>query len=846
MIRMAKKNSTKTATQEALSAAQPKLQTFTKWQGINIEQTPLEWTPDHRYWSDGTMQTDLATNFLLVQNNAFQQSNGSIETRQEDVDLFSAPNGYEFTGVTYLHDCYFFAACHNKSSSDDSDDIFVYDLEKHYWTQVKVGFALEDTYPTQWTNIFSYTVDGENVLICQCKTYKETTPVYQIKSTTDSLYHDIENKAIGSTNGLTYTDDSSQTVTDPDAIYVEPIDTSKTLRKKNQGCVFTGSLTNVLNGMPIKNAEELPSPINCGIVPTGKTEATAVDFNAIGFGSQIVNTDDLTIPETTGGNQTIATYSFMFENKFGSTEFYEPLFQAGLSIIAVDMTKTNGVHFIIDNVAPDLDITAVNIYGRYNNALTWSWVGRVEKEKTYDDTPLGKYSAGDDKGNTPANSGWYLNADGSYRIEFNYFGDMTEYGDESMANLEPLNLNTTIGPVAQYGTRVDSRIYFWGNPDYPYRLYIGGACGMELKYDNGYGGGYVDAAPDFGCYITNVLKFKTQSGSDIITVLCGHNNSSKTARYNLCETTLTATSELSTQSYQLEQVSNVEGCSSKYGSTVAADGLYYLTRYGLGVTTMAMEYSSQMRTQYVSSVIKPVFSDKHAYLFKNACLIYADEILYFMLSNEDEELDRILFAYDTNSKAFWTYTVGTDEDRILKIYNHDYYKQQEGIGVVTKNKIILIPTTDVEDWENETFDMQVMIETGELSSSVPTTDSTYVDQLEIRFDWFVGELEVVLEGVDYYGRRVHVSKTLREENMKNDYIEWMKVGYILENYHVHFIGHAHFRLTHFIAKVYTYGRLFGIQYGFDSNNGYKTRRGAKRYQHHILKSYNNLKECICT
>ncbi len=858
---MAKKNSTKTATQEALSAAEPKLQTFTKWQGINIEQTPLTWTPDHRYWSDGTMQTDLATNFLLVQNNAFQQSNGTIETRQEDVDLFNAPDGYEFTGVTYMHDKYFFAACRSKDEPDASESIFMYNLQRQTWKQVKVEFALDKEYTLQWTNIFSYTVDGKNELICQCKSEDVSKIVYQITNVAgseDGLYYvekeiskDEDGKSDGSLTGknLTVSTKSEDVekykgiVQNESSFYVSPV-SGANLRKQNQGCIFTGKFDDVINNKPIKNSEQLPDPYDCGIVDGAKTKP--VTFKAIGFGSEVVNTDDLTIPETTGGNKTIATYSFMFENKFGSTKFYEPFFQCGLSVIAVEMTKSNGLHFIIDNIAPDLDITAVNIYGRYNNSLSWIYVGRVELEKTYDDVPNGDYSTGDRKGVRPDRSGWKLNSDGSYRIEFNYFGDMTEKGDEAMANLEPLNLNTTLGPVAQYGTRIDSRLYFWGNPDYPYRLYIGGSCGMELKYDNGYGGAYVDAAPDFGCYISNVLKFKTQSGADIVTILCGHNNSSKTARYNLCETTLTATSELSTQSYQLEQVSNVEGCSSRQGSLVAADGLYYITRYGLAVTTMAMEYSSQMRTQYVSSVIKPVFSDKHAHLFENACMIYIDEILYFMLSNDDDELDRIIFAYDTNSKAIWTYTVGTEDDTILKIYPHDYYKYQEGIGVVTKDKVVLIPTTDVEDWRNEVFDMQVMLETGELSSSVPTTDSTYVDQLEIRFDWFVGELEVVLEGVDYYGRHVHVSKIIREEEIKNDYIEWMKVGYILENYHVHFIGHAHFRLTHFVAKVYTYGRKFGIQYGFDANNGYKNRRGAKRYQHHQLRSYNNLKECICT
>ena len=41
---MAKRNSTKTATKEALSASEPRLQAFRGWQGINIEEAPKGWS----------------------------------------------------------------------------------------------------------------------------------------------------------------------------------------------------------------------------------------------------------------------------------------------------------------------------------------------------------------------------------------------------------------------------------------------------------------------------------------------------------------------------------------------------------------------------------------------------------------------------------------------------------------------------------------------------------------------------------------------------------------------------------------------------------------------------------
>ena len=42
---MAKKNSTKTATKEAMQAAEPRMQVFTGWQGMNIANAPDGWVP---------------------------------------------------------------------------------------------------------------------------------------------------------------------------------------------------------------------------------------------------------------------------------------------------------------------------------------------------------------------------------------------------------------------------------------------------------------------------------------------------------------------------------------------------------------------------------------------------------------------------------------------------------------------------------------------------------------------------------------------------------------------------------------------------------------------------------
>ena len=104
---MAKKNSTKTATKEALSASEPRLQAFRGWQGINIEEAPKGWSYSSDdsgnvvYQNNPVGQTDLPANYLMVQNNVVTTTTGSLESRVDEHVLKTCPSG-SFTGTTYL------------------------------------------------------------------------------------------------------------------------------------------------------------------------------------------------------------------------------------------------------------------------------------------------------------------------------------------------------------------------------------------------------------------------------------------------------------------------------------------------------------------------------------------------------------------------------------------------------------------------------------------------------------------------------------------------------------------------------------------------------------------------
>ena len=116
---MAKKNSTKTATKEALQASEPKLQQFSNWKGISFELAPHSWS-DSPYnaaipsaWPEGDHhnQSDLPANTFMVQNNINICGNGSVETRNEayavghksnlyGADIYQNPG--EFTGINHM------------------------------------------------------------------------------------------------------------------------------------------------------------------------------------------------------------------------------------------------------------------------------------------------------------------------------------------------------------------------------------------------------------------------------------------------------------------------------------------------------------------------------------------------------------------------------------------------------------------------------------------------------------------------------------------------------------------------------------------------------------------------
>ena len=422
--------------------------------------------------------------------------------------------------------------------------------------------------------------------------------------------------------------------------------------------------------------------------------------------------------------------------------------------------------------------------------------------------------------------------------KFNWYGYLDATSMWPVANLVSPDDNYTEGVHASHVACIDSRLYFWGNKSKPYRLWIGGNSGNLLSTARGTAGGFVDVEPGTGQEIRVVDKFKTQSGNSIVTMLCDSKNSSHEQRFNLVENTITVSNEQNMKSWQAEQVAGAVGCKSYRGAVVCADGMYSVSRYGIALITLTMEYNSQIRATYTSDPIKPVFMDKHGQVLKNSCLLECDGILYVAFGKDDTNLDNIIFCYDIDGKAWWTVTLDTDES-ILNMFHCDYEGRREGVGIVTPKHVYLLPTTIPDPHDNGAM-FETLIKTGELSTTQPQQGWQYLSQLEFHFDYFIGDLTIELDGIDQFGRHVSVKKVISHKSIEHNLTEWMRVDLRLQSYQLTIKGKARFRMTHFMAKVYTMSTKQGLVWGFDDSKSFRSFGDI----YPTFKDYNDIRQAV--
>lgn len=837
---MAKKNSTKTATKEALQNSEPKLQAFKSWKGINFsESSPLSNTYVNEVFTDDR-QTDLAPNFLLMQNNLKTTPQTAIEASWAPMTIIQGPklcdntytwgsnqtqSLYKFTGVNLMDHEYIYLAGKTR----------------------RVNTAGQDEEPV-------YTYHDDAIL---CTGYEPNIS-------------GVKFLRFGTDNPATYSL-SNGTVTDM-LVYLDTMivmtDTEYQVngQTRHRGGIWTSNEAPFTHNFhTLYSGYQLTAQTTSEDKPVITTHGDVVDGNP-------------SDPEFRWSAQVSWFYSLT--NRFGATEpsNYDHNQGATFSYFNIGPSQwTNQDYVTISGTITQQNLEAANgqpigvdIYMIMNEATEPIFVGHAdvvenEDEETHVVTAVWSYD---------------------------FYGAMADLNEWSSASMSVPEDNTTGGVPAEYVAEIDGRFYFWGDPERPYRLYIGGNAGNELSLALGVGGAYIDIEPGSGTEIKLVEKYKTQGGSSIVTILCSNVNGRKQSRYNLIETNITITSDLSIAGYMAEEISNVLGTTSRHGGGAWSDGLYYITRNGLYVTTMVMEYNTQLRSSLVSEPISPVFQEQSGTDISNSYLVCINDVIYMATCANNElsidineqvakdisEYNSFIWCYDTGLKVWYTlqptiriggpmvpdghgnYTQSRTPQALLAcgLFNLDHEESMYyGLGVIDADYgCYAVPLLSNQETFQLTEDnpQPVTFMTAELGTSNPNTQWQWLCQLEFNFDYFFGLAEITVEGVDYYGRRMTIKKrvtpttTSNGDAMLTALPVHIRVDTLVRYYHITISGIAMFRLTSIVARTYTQSKKMGLVYGFDASHTYPSRFDETdvKAMHHAVKTYNNLSKLAYT
>lgn len=423
----------------------------------------------------------------------------------------------------------------------------------------------------------------------------------------------------------------------------------------------------------------------------------------------------------------------------------------------------------------------------------------------------------------------------------------------TVANLQPNDdgNNLSRGPAIKYLDFIDGRFWFWHMYDKPYRIYAGGNPGNLLSVASTTGGGFIDVDPGTGNQVMLVTKYKTQSGNNIITCLCDNPNTHREQRYNLVETSVSLSNEQTQHTWQAEQVAGCVGTSSRWGAIVAEDGIYSMSRYGLALTTMTMEYNSQLRTQYVSDPIKPLFTTRSGETLKASSIECIDGVLYVAFGKNPDAISNkypdVIFCYDIAKKVWWSMHDWDIEygNSVINTFHLDYEEGCEGLGIVFQDNIFMLPTAHRSDHEIDKPETFAQIKTANIGTTQPLQNWHRLTQLQFDFDYIYGNINFVVEYLDRYGRIQRVESGVSTINDEDNYDTWYDYSHFIRidadvrSYTIQILIDGKLRLTHFMSKIYAQTKRYNMPLGFDSSMVDLGNNGSVKTERRAFKNYDD-------
>lgn len=807
---MAKKKKT-SGPKGAKQSNEPRVMAITQWGGMATKLQPAGWERQGGYQKEE--QTDLVPTLLPVCHNV-NVADGTLQVRNKITKIVEPPAGLTFTGVSYQWNSWQFFAV-KKSDGDEA---------LYFWQPGRTITELPTIKPA-----------GSKMKITQVSIYNKRLMMFTELSQSGTTKAVM---LVGDISNFPYKVGSSD--------YMELAIPPKVINAdaNNQNYVpnvnfpnADASVTDLAPDDGWGSASSTISNVRPTVVPIGKIKHNRCHTGKTGtylsssaapvkLTFVFVYTDDYGQTTRSAGT---TIYMDTTPAEFTGSKYLEiqsPQFTGTPSGGTVSAGRNEPGWFwqSLSTVPTKRHVvrmptgaTGVDVYYKMNDALDYVFAGRATVT-TAGDTPIF----------------WSLKWKGGSQSTKNWVNSSLIIPDE----------NTTGGVSARYFLEKDGRFYFWGDMSKQARLYIGGGIGNEISVSRGLGGGYIDYGGSTSYdVLKSVHRFETYNGSTIMTALFDNPNNGRTSRANVVETNLSLTNEVSSKSWMFEEVEGVTGTCTVHGSGVYYDGLYYINRYGLGLTTKAMESQNQLRTDYASENIENLWTDMRGGDLNESMLIGINDQLYMSFGGNftgKGDLARdLVFQYSIKDRTWVTHDAGVQPLSFVHIDGTT--SPTEGLGIISSTGVYLLPINSSEPKNDPA--VPVMIKTGELTFKSPMQSTAYVAQLEFRFDYFQGELDIDLYGVDYYGRDIHVKKIISSDSLQYSFRDWMRVDLYLESFRLEISGNADFRLTHFLEKYYQQSNNVGMVYGY--NDAVLRRKdGVWKPIHHLLESYNNLKSSL--
>lgn len=802
---MAKKNSSKTATQTSISNSQPRIQVIGSWQGINWATMPYntkenEINTSKETWRDRG-QSDSKPNFLAIQNNLCCADNGTIETIYEPIKLNEAPTGKTLTGV---------ACCHkNKIYVVAVDNQGVEHLYRTSVPTINDNFLPEDEDSKPWT----------------LASWDTEIPLHDNNHETASLRKITSIQVFA--NSLIvlcrYNDEYGEMFSGP--LYND----------QGEDIILTSGVS---NAKPIPDPATLPATYsNLNPSPLGWTQQELQDH--------VVR----------------LTFKAIYTNKYGTTKVTRAFDDDDndLNIVWVPdgPDSFTAKHYInLSGTLPtdpvDLDhygITGLDIYCSQDESTDTIFCGHVNIP--------------------PGESTWSFNWLGAMMDTTQWTTSMLTIPDlNTTRGADACYCDQYDGRLYFYGGSIKERLYIGGNPGMELSVATGyGGAFLDIEPGSGFEIRKVLKFKTYnGATTVTILTYHHNTNKaaryNVLETNITLTNDYATKGYDKekvdsvvgCSSYYGANTFIdglyAVNRYGLAFTTNAQENQNNLKVMYCSDAIKPI------FTSVLAKDISQSRLLAINNDIYLSFADtRHALATNEAYDTVLDDFIFvydtdlkawstLYLEGNDRGLNPIKHIFHLDSEDFWEgvcivrpnglYLKPTTGDDYKNYYRHDdlprYITNQSG------NKEYLYPKT-------ESF-----FATHEITGRTPVTNIIYVDTLEFRFDYLCSPegLDIWVEGVDYYGRQFKIDKTIVQDKMSRQTTVYLLVRKYVEGIQLFIKGKAHYRLTQVNMKAFQKQNRIGSHFGFDTRAMYKGHHNTLQYDHHRIKSYNDFKYMMLT